>query len=127
MVIEYWSLAPRRGVCTSLGGVYDSRPSSLKERRIPTGFKREHKILMALSGGSTRISWHSMEGAQDSHGTQWREHKILTALSGGSMRFSGHSMEGAQDSHGTQWREHEILGALNGGSTRFSRHSVEGA
>jgi hypothetical protein len=78
-------------------------------------------------GGSGRFSWHSMEGAQDSHGTQWREHKILTALSGGSGRFSWHSMEGAQDSHGTQWREHKILAALGGGSTRFSRHSMKGA
>ncbi|CAG7951279.1 unnamed protein product [Penicillium salamii] len=40
---------------------------------IPTGFKREHKILVALNGGSKRFSWHSMEGAQDSHGTRWRE------------------------------------------------------
>ncbi|CAG8285000.1 unnamed protein product [Penicillium salamii] len=82
---------------------------------------------MALNGGSTRFSWHSMEGAQDSHGTQWREHKILMALNGGSTRFSWHSMEGAQGSRGTQWREHKNLMALNRGSTRFLRHSVEGA
>ncbi|CAG8069084.1 unnamed protein product [Penicillium nalgiovense] len=78
---------------------------------------------MALNGGSTRSSWHSTEGAQDSHGTQsmegargsrgtqWREHKIPMALNGGSTSFSWHSMEGAQDSRGTQWRERERIGA----------------
>ncbi|CAG7935508.1 unnamed protein product [Penicillium salamii] len=34
---------------------------------------------MALNGGSKSFSWHSMEGAQDSRGTQWRERERIGA------------------------------------------------